>query len=321
MGMQLNTGDTGRAVSPAADGSLYSKIFGSGCYVLSGGNELKAEIQSNNLIKIYDGDLIMQGRHSYIPASDSDNVTINNGSQGMNRKDLIVARYTKDSTGVEDVTLQVVQGMATSGAATAPGYTDGDILKGATAKDFPLYEVSLTGINITEVKKLFKVLGTNEDLDDKVTELNGKINHNSNKHVLIGKWSSAWNLSDTAKNIGSKKAAIDNEYYKTTTGADSAVTVKKSGLYYVSMYAQGSAASGASASIQAQVVASATVVDDAYVLFGAGYSYNGLGTNINMGRVVFLQAGTVLTPQLKKSSASGAASTTGSSYMEVVHIY
>ena len=173
MGMQLNTGDTGRAVSPAADGSLYSKIFGSGCYVLSGGNELKAEIQSNNLIKIYDGDLIMQGRHSYIPASDSDNVTINNGSQGMNRKDLIVARYTKDSTGVEDVTLQVVQGTATSGTATAPEYTDGDILKGATAKDFPLYEVSLTGINITEIKKLFKVLGTNEDLTERLAELNG----------------------------------------------------------------------------------------------------------------------------------------------------
>ena len=178
MGMQLNTGDTGRAVSPAADGSLYSKIFGSGCYVLSGGNEFKAEIQSNNLIKIYDGDLIMQGRHSYIPASDSDNVTINNGSQGMNRKDLIVARYTKDSTGVEDVMLQVVQGTATSGAATAPGYTDGDILKGATAKDFPLYEVSLNGINITEVKKLFKVLGTNEDLSNKLTELNGNYANN-----------------------------------------------------------------------------------------------------------------------------------------------
>ena len=157
-------------------------------------------------------------------------------------------------------------------------------------------------------------------LQQEIAQLNDKINHNSNKHILIGKWSSAWNLSDTAKNIGSKKAAVDNEYYKTTTGADSAVTVKKSGLYYVSMYAQGSAASGASASIQAQVVASATVVDDAYVLFGAGYSYNGLSANINMGRVVFLQAGTVLTPQLKKSSASGAASTTGSSYMEVVKL-
>ena len=70
-------------------------------------------------------------------------------------------------------------------------------------------------------------------MSNKLTELNGKINHNSNKHILIGKWSSAWNLSDTSKNIGSKKAAIDNEYYKTTTGADSAVTVKKSGLEYL----------------------------------------------------------------------------------------
>lgn len=158
-------------------------------------------------------------------------------------------------------------------------------------------------------------------VDEKITELNGNINHNSNKHILIGKWNSVWNLSTTAKNIGSSKSAIDNEYYKATTGADSTVTVKKAGLYYVSMYAQGSAASGASASIQAQVIANNTVVDDEFVLFGSNYSYNGFGVNINMGRVVFLSAGTVLTPQLKKSSASGVASTTGSSYMEVVNFY
>lgn len=319
MGMQLNTGDTGRAVSPAADGSLYSKIFGSGCYVLSGGNELKAEIQSNNLIKIYDGDLIMQGRHSYIPASDSDNVTINNGSQGMNRKDLIVARYTKDSTGVEDVTLQVVQGTATSGTATAPGYTDGDILKGATAKDFPLYEVSLTGINITEVKKLFKVLGTNEDLSDKVAELNGKINNRKN-NVLIGKWGSSWNLSTTAKNIGSSKPIVDDDCYKTTTGANATVTIKQSGLYCVTMYAQGAANQGASACIQAQVIADRTVIDDNYVLFGSQYSHNGFSANVNMSRIIYLENGTVLSPQIRKSDTSGAAATTGSSYMEVVKL-
>ena len=319
MGMQLNTGDTGRAVSPAADGSLYSKIFGSGCYVLSGGNELKAEIQSNNLIKIYDGDLIMQGRHSYIPASDSDNVTINNGSQGMNRKDLIVARYTKDSTGVEDVTLQVVQGMATSGAATAPGYTDGDILKGATAKDFPLYEVSLTGINITEVKKLFKVLGTNEDLANSLTELNGKINNRKN-NVLIGKLGSSWSLSTTAKNIGSSKPIVDDDCYKTTTGANATVTIKQSGLYCVTMYAQGAANQGASACIQAQVIADRTIIDDNYVLFGSQYSYNGFSVNVNMSRIICLENGTVLSPQIRKSDTSGASATTGSSYMEVVKL-
>lgn len=180
MGMQLNTGDTGRAVTASADGSLYSKIFGNGCFVLAGGNELKAEIQSNNSIKIYDGDIAMQGRHAYIPASDSDNVTISNGSQGMNRKDLIVARYSKDSTGREDVTLHVIQGTATSGTAARPSYTDGDILKGATTKDFPLYEVSLTGINITEVKKLFDVIGSIGELEKQVTELNGKTTISAN---------------------------------------------------------------------------------------------------------------------------------------------
>ena len=246
MGMQLNTGDTGRAVSPAADGSLYSKIFGSGCYVLSGGNELKAEIQSNNLIKIYDGDLIMQGRHSYIPASDSDNVTINNGSQGMNRKDLIVARYTKDSTGVEDVTLQVVQGTATSGTATAPGYTDGDILKGATAKDFPLYEVSLTGINITEVKKLFKVLGTNEDLDDKVTELNGKIADKMYRaKVLLKYYDSRWMYAtiNVGKQFAGTVPIVSMEYKNGTATINviniSAEQVKDDGNVTIWAYGSG----------------------------------------------------------------------------------
>nr|DAP23893.1 MAG TPA: hypothetical protein [Caudoviricetes sp.] len=130
----------------------------------------------------------------------------------------------------------------------------------------------------------------------KFLNLNGKIDHNSSKRILIGKWSSAWNLSDIVKTSSLKKPRLITNTTRSTT-------------------------SGASASIQAQVVASATVVDDAYVLFEAGYSYNGLSANINMGRVVFLRFVTVLTPQLKKFSTSGATSTTGNSYMEVVHIY
>ena len=283
--------------------------------------QLAAEVSSNNEIKIRDGVLIHQGCTASIKKNTYDSLTITNGSQGMKRVDLIVARYEKNQdNGIESLDLKVIQGTPAESNPAAPQYTEGDIQAGDYVADMPMYQVIIEGLNITEVKEMFKVIGSNKDLSDKVAELNDKINHNSNKHILIGKWNSAWNLSDTAKNIGSKKAAVDNEYYKTTTGADSAVTVKKSGLYYVSMYAQGLAASGASASIQAQVVASATVVDDAYVLFGTGYSYNGLSANINMGRVVFLQAGIVLAPQIRKSSASGAASTTGSSYMEVMKL-
>ena len=171
----LETGDTGKAVSAESDGALYSAIIGSESYVLNVGKKFTAEIQSNNKIKINDGSALVNGRHVRIASGDSELITINNGSHGLNRKDIIVIRYQKEPTGIESVKFLVIQGEETSLEAKVPSYTKGNILTGSTVVDFPLYEVSLTGINITEVKKLFKVLGTNEDLSNKLTELNGKI--------------------------------------------------------------------------------------------------------------------------------------------------
>ena len=95
----LDTGDTGRAVSAESDGALFAGIFGSAKYVLENGSQFKAEVQSNNIVKISDRDAVMYGRHVRIPANDSALVTINNGHSGTNRIDLIVFRYTKYRTG------------------------------------------------------------------------------------------------------------------------------------------------------------------------------------------------------------------------------
>ena len=172
--IMLETGDTGKAVSAESDGALYSAIIGSESYVLNVGKKFTAEIQSNNKIKINDGSALVNGRHVRIASGDSELITINNGSHGMNRKDIIVIRYQKEPTGIESVKFLVIQGEETSLEAKVPSYTKGNILTGSTVVDFPLYEVSLTGINITEIKKLFEVIGTNEDLSNKVAELNGK---------------------------------------------------------------------------------------------------------------------------------------------------
>ena len=179
MGMQLNTGATGQQVTAEDDGSLYSNIFGNGCYVLESGNQFKAEIQNNNRIKIYDGDALMQGRHVIIHANDSDVVIINNGTSKKNRKDLITIRYIKGNDGVEDAYLNVIQGTEVDGVPAAPEHVDGNILTGATTKDFPIYEVELQGINIIEVTPLFEVLGsiatTNSHFTNKLNELNRKL--------------------------------------------------------------------------------------------------------------------------------------------------
>ena len=171
----LDTGDTGRAVSSESDGALFAGIFGAEKYVLENGSQLKAEIQSNNIVKISDGDAVMYGRHVRIPANDSALVTINNGHSGTNRIDLIVFRYTKDSTGKETVDLVVIQGEDSTGTATAPTAVDGNILTGAMQSDFPLYSVELNGINIVKVNQLFNVIGNISKLKEELTELNSKL--------------------------------------------------------------------------------------------------------------------------------------------------
>ena len=177
----LDTGDTGRAVSAESDGALFAGIFGSAKYVLENGSQLKAEVQSNNIVKISDGDAVMYGRHVRIPANDSALVTINNGHSGTNRIDLIVFRYTKDSTGKETVDLVVIQGEDSTGTATAPTAVDGNILTGAMQSDFPLYTVELNGINIVKVNPLFNVIGNISKLKEELTELNSKLTKANSK--------------------------------------------------------------------------------------------------------------------------------------------
>lgn len=176
----LDTGDTGRAVSAESDGALFAGIFGSAKYVLENGSQFKAEVQSNNIVKISDGDAVMYGRHVRIPANDSALVTINNGHSGTNRVDLIVFRYTKDSTGKETVDLVVIQGEDSTGTATAPTAVDGNILTGAMQSDFPLYTVELNGINIVKVNPLFNVIGNISKLKEELTELSSKLTKANN---------------------------------------------------------------------------------------------------------------------------------------------
>ena len=294
--------------------------FGPDDYVLGGGRESEAQVLTNNSIRIFDAVYCIQGRRDVIPASGYTDVTIANGTQGMNRNDIIVRRYKKDeSSEIESTEYAVIKGTPNAGEALDPEVTIGDIRTGATLHEMKLYRVKIEGLNITAVEPLFNILKNMAVLQQEIAQLNDKINNRKN-NVLIGKWGKSWNLSTTPKNIGSSKPIVDDACYKTTTGANATVTIKQSGLYCVTMYAQGSANQGASACIQAQVIANRTIVDDNYVLFGAQYSYNGFPTNLNMSRIIYLEKGTVLSPQIRKSDASGAAATTGSSYMEVVKL-
>ena len=166
MGAHIVTGYAGKEHVTSADaGALNAGIVGSRKYVLKTGNQFAAEIVSNNLIKVKSGDLVNQGRHMRIDANDYEEVTIQNGAQSVKRNDLIVMRYKKDtSTLIETAEIVVIKGTAGS-TATDPTYTSGDVLAGATQDDFPLYRVSLNGLNIEKVTPLFSTVPNLNELN------------------------------------------------------------------------------------------------------------------------------------------------------------
>lgn len=160
MALDLVTGYKGKAHITAEDiGAFNAGVVGSGEYVLNTGNKLSASLVSSNTVKILDGDLVMQGRHVTLKKNTFEELTIENGENGMNRNDLIVARYTKDSnTGVEDVKMVVIKGTATTGQASDPEYTAGDILSGdCILHEMPLYRISLSSWTVGEPEALFEI--------------------------------------------------------------------------------------------------------------------------------------------------------------------
>ena len=209
--MDIITGYTGSPhVTAEQDRDVNIGIFGAESYVLRTGSRLKAEVSSNNEIKVRDGVIMHQGCAASIKKNTYDSLTIANGSQGMKRVDLIVARYSRDqNTKEESLVLKVIQGTPKESGPAVPGYTTGDIQAGDLIADMPLYQVTLNGLNITEVKQLFATQDSIAELSSNLTKANTKISALStelattNTNLKTATADSGWKYM-TANNLSEK---------------------------------------------------------------------------------------------------------------------
>lgn len=173
--MEIITGYVGKKhVTSEQERDVNQGIVGPGSYVLKTGMQMEAEVSSNNEIKIRDGVLMHQGCAASIKKNTYDSLTIINGSQGMKRIDLIVARYEKNRDDeTERLGLKVIQGTPAESNPAVPEYTEGSIQAGDYIADMPMYQVIINGLNITEVKRLFEVEPDIDTLKKEFAELNG----------------------------------------------------------------------------------------------------------------------------------------------------
>ena len=183
---------SGRTGSPHVTSQQFRQmlegILGQDSYILTSGENLKPELSSNNLLKIRSGMMCHHGCISCVEIGTYDEVTLTNGSHGMQRIDLVVNRYTRNAeTEVEKCEWKVITGTAKASSPAVPTYTKGNLQEGGLVDECPVFEIHYNGINVTEVKSLLSVARS-------LAELNGKSiidiskNHCKFANGLIVQW-------------------------------------------------------------------------------------------------------------------------------------
>lgn len=128
-------------------GTLFALTKGDGRYRL---DDIVCSVIDANTVHVSAGNLLIDGRH-FRNSSEGENLTIANGSQGMNRIDAIVVEYDYETVGedyLERGQLVVVQGTPVAGTPEVPDCEVGSILNNDQLVRVLLFTVPIDGISV-----------------------------------------------------------------------------------------------------------------------------------------------------------------------------
>ena len=173
MAFEIVDGMTGtKHISSDDLAALNTATVGKADCVLKYGNDFALTMASANSATLGTGVGMVGGKRFWNQAATS--LTIQSGTQGQKRNDLVVARYAKTSAGIESITPVVVKGTPTTGTPADPS---------TTANDLKLWRVPLNGITVGAPVKLFSPVTPLATLGDSVSQVKNSV---SRKQVRLG---------------------------------------------------------------------------------------------------------------------------------------
>lgn len=159
MAFEIVDGMTGtKHISSDDLSALNVATIGKADCVLKYGDDFALTMQSANSATLGTGVGMVGGKRFWNQAATS--LTVQSGTQGQKRNDLVVARYAKTSAGIESITPVVIKGTPTTGTAADPD---------VTANDLKLWRVPLDGISVGDPVKLFEPVASLATLGDSVS--------------------------------------------------------------------------------------------------------------------------------------------------------
>lgn len=156
MALEIVDGMTGtKHISSDDLSALNIATIGKADCVLEYGDNFKLTMASANSATLGTGVGMVGGKRFWNQAATS--LTVQSGTQGKKRNDLVVARYAKTGTGVESITPVVIKGTPATGTAADPA---------TTSNDLKLWRIPLDGIGVGTPVKLFDTVASLAKLGD-----------------------------------------------------------------------------------------------------------------------------------------------------------
>ena len=214
MALELVTGYWGMEhVTAEQDADLNAGIIGSGNYVLNIGEKMRAEAVSSNKVRIFDGVFMAYGRQCILGDGEYEDITIENGTPGLLRNDMIVVKYKKDEeSGKENATFAVLKG-ETGSVAKDPVPNRQDIRSGAFESEVPMYRVKINGLAIEKIEPLYSIPMTNDDLSKKASDLDTKVKNMSSALGKFAFWDDVISPEEGSKSLTMKKSMRKDHMY------------------------------------------------------------------------------------------------------------
>lgn len=160
MAFEIVDGMTGtKHISSDDLSALNVATIGKANCVLKYGDDFKLTMASANSATLGTGVGMVGGKRFWNQAATS--LTVQSGTQGQKRNDLVVARYAKTSTGIESITPVVIKGTPSTGTAADPA---------TTSNDLKLWRIPLNGISVGTPVKLFDTVASLASLEESISK-------------------------------------------------------------------------------------------------------------------------------------------------------
>lgn len=160
MAFEIVDGMTGtKHISSDDLSALNIATIGKADCVLEYGDNFKLTMASANSATLGTGVGMVGGKRFWNQAATS--LTVQSGTQGQKRNDLVVARYAKTGAGVESITPVVIKGTPSTGTAADPA---------TTSNDLKLWRIPLNGISVGTPVKLFDTVASLASLEKSVSK-------------------------------------------------------------------------------------------------------------------------------------------------------